>query len=291
MAKKRWGDRRDGRKLRDLDGLHVIMMHLMPKRTEAEVYLEYQVDVTELLKFIDAKNLAHPEYKTTMFHCLVAAGARTVKERPYLNRFICGRHLYERDEISLSFTAKRKFEDHAEESLMQIFANDDTTLDSITRRVVGDVTKMREETSASGLDNIINIFAKLPKPLLAAVFGTVRFLSSIGHVPKALTEGDTNHTSILFSNLGSIKCNCCYHHLNNYGTNSLMITVGVIHKEPKVMADGSIQVRDVMNLGCTADERIADGFYFARSLRLIDYLLNHPQLLDVPLKEEIEYEC
>jgi pyruvate/2-oxoglutarate dehydrogenase complex dihydrolipoamide acyltransferase (E2) component len=68
-----------------------------------------------------------------------------------------------------------------------------------------------------------------------------------------------------------------------------MITVGVIHKEPKVMEDGSIRVRDVMNLGFTADERIADGFYFARSLKLAEYILTNPSLLDIPLSEEIDY--
>ena len=56
------------------------------------------------------------------------------------------------------------------------------------------------------------------------------------------------------------------------------------------MEDGSIQVRDVLTLGFTADERIADGFYFARSLKLAAHLIAHPELLDIPLKEEISYE-
>ena len=58
----------------------------------------------------------------------------------------------------------------------------------------------------------------------------LQWLSAIGRLPDVLTDGDTNHTTVLLSNLGSIKCDCCYHHLNNYGTNSIMITVGVIHK-------------------------------------------------------------
>ena len=43
MGKRRFGDRRDGRLVRDVDGLHTIMMHIMPKRTEAEVYQLYTV--------------------------------------------------------------------------------------------------------------------------------------------------------------------------------------------------------------------------------------------------------
>lgn len=290
MAKRNFGDRKDGRRIRDIDGLHSIMMHLMPKRTESEVYMEFPLDITELLAFIDQRNLEHPEYKTTVFHCIVAALARVISMRPYLNRFICGRKLYERNEITLSFVAKRKFQDHAEESLMVLTARDDTCLSTVTRKIVGDVQELRQSKGSNDFDKIIDTIGHLPSPILHMIISLLQWLSAIGRLPDMLTEGDTNHTTVLLSNLGSIKCGSCYHHLNNYGTNSIMITVGVMHKEPRVMEDGSIQVRDMINLGFTADERIADGFYFARSLKLAAYLISHPELLDIPLKEDILYE-
>ena len=290
MGKRKFGDRRDGRRIRDLDGLHCIFMHLMPKRTESEVYMEFPIDVTALLSYIQEKNEQTPEYKTTMFHCIVTAMARVVSMRPYLNRFICGRKLYERDEISLSFVAKRKFQDHAEESLMVLTAKDDMNLSYVTRKIIGDVKEMRQSSTGNDFDAVINKVGRLPNPILHGFISLLQWLSAIGRLPKSLTVGDTNHTTILLSNLGSIQCGCCYHHLNNYGTNSIMITVGVIHKEPRVMPDGTIAVRDMVSLGLTADERIADGFYFARSLKLAEYLLQNPQLLDIPLKEAIPYD-
>ena len=48
--KKRRGDRRDAYWVRDLDGLHTIMPHLMDKRTDAEVYVNMPFDVTETLR-------------------------------------------------------------------------------------------------------------------------------------------------------------------------------------------------------------------------------------------------
>ena len=42
---KRWGDRPDACWIRDLDGLHAIMPHLMNKRTDAEVYVNMEFDV------------------------------------------------------------------------------------------------------------------------------------------------------------------------------------------------------------------------------------------------------
>ena len=144
MKGKKIGDRRDGRRIRDVDGLHVIIVHLMPRRTEAEVYLQYTVDVTELLKYIEAKNGPNAEYKTTLFHCFVTMVARIINERPYLNRFIQGGRIYERDEITVSFVAKRRFSDHSEESLMVYKPKGTDTLADVSRRIVGDVREMRQ---------------------------------------------------------------------------------------------------------------------------------------------------
>lgn len=173
---------------------------------------------------------------------------------------------------------------------MTLIATDDTDLDHVAYKIVGDVKEIRESRGSNDFDGIINAVGSLPGPFLHAFISLVQRLSASGHLPEVLTKGDINHTTVLLSNLGSIQCPCCYHHLNNYGTNSILITVGVLKKEPRVMPDGSTQVRDILTLGFTADERIADGFYFAKSLKLAEYILQHPQLLDVPLKEEIAYD-
>ena len=88
--KRRWGDRADARWVRDLDGLHVIMPHLMEKRTDAEVYVNMEFDVTDALRYIEEKNRNEEEYKATLFHCILMAIAKTVYLRPDLNRYISG---------------------------------------------------------------------------------------------------------------------------------------------------------------------------------------------------------
>ena len=118
----------------------------------------------------------------------------------------------------------------------------------------------------------------------------VRILDFFGKMPEAITSGDTNYASVLLSNIGSIKCEAPYHHLNNYGTNSIMITIGEIKKEQVPDKDGILVIRDVVDFGITLDERIADGFYFARSVRLLKYIIENPVLLEEPLREVVEYE-
>ena len=267
------------------------MMYLFPKRTDCEVYLHDTFDATELVKYLAEKNASHPDYRTTIFHCIVTIVARMIRERPKMNRFIQGWRMYERDEISLSFVAKRRFADGADESLMVLVPKDADTLDDVSRKIVGDVHEMRRsETSTGGIDALLDSLAKLPRLFLALFVRVVRWLDFWGVNPKALTEGDPNYTSVLLSNLGSIRCPAVYHHLNNYGTNSIMITVGTLHKEKVLMDDGSEQIRDVIDIGATLDERIADGFYFARSLRLVRHILANPALLYRPLNEASEFD-
>ena len=107
------------------------------------------------------------------------------------------------------------------------------------------------------------------------------FMDNHGISPKALTEGDTNYATILLSNLGSIKTNSVYHHLNEYGTNSVVITIGTIREEKGMKK---------IDITATLDERIADGFYFAKSIQLAEYIAKNPELLleDFQTKVEIE---
>ncbi|MCR5138364.1 MAG: 2-oxo acid dehydrogenase subunit E2 [Oscillospiraceae bacterium] len=289
--KKHWGDRRDGRWVRDVPGLQTIMAHILPNRTDCEVFMKDSFDITELLPYLEAKNALHPDYKTTVFHALIMSVARMVTERPKMNRFVQGRRMYERYEISLGFVAKRRFQDNAEEALMFFVPEADETLDSMSYKIAGEVQETRKsESSNGGIDSLIDSFAKIPRLLLMLILRIVRWLDFWGVNPKALTDGDPNYSSVFLSNLGSIQAPAVYHHLNNYGTNSIMVTIGTIHKEERIMPDGSKQIRDVVDIGATLDERIADGFYFARSLKLVKHIFAHPELLDRPLNEPSGYD-
>ena len=53
--------------------------------------------------------------------------------------------------------------------------------------------------------------------------------------------------------------------------------------------DGSYDMRDSVELGLTIDERLADGYYYSKSIRLLKKLLENPQLLETPLEEEVDY--
>lgn len=280
--------RRDGVRVKGLDGFHNILPYVMPKRTEAEVSMTEQFDVTDLVKYMKERN-EEEGTELKIFHAICTAVARTIYHRPKLNWFISGKRFYERKDITLSFVVKQKFRDDADESLMFLKVEPDMNLDSISKMILGDVEKVRREKS-NDLDRLMDFVGSLPRPVLELFFGSLRVLEYHGIMPKALTDGDPNYSSVLLANLGSIGADSCYHHLNNYGTCSFMITIGVLHKEQKLMYDGIWQERDVINCTFTLDERLSDGFYNAKSLRIAKYLLEHPESLAEEIRKPVPVE-
>lgn len=296
--KRKWGDRRDGVRVRDINGINVIMAGLYPNRTDCEVCLRDELDITELLKFIEKKNASGQPHETKLFHCIVAMLVRILNERRALNRFVRGCRIYERDEILISFIVKRMFNDKADETLLTYKAKANDNIDDVSRFILGEVDDIRVHTdkrtgkaskgAKKDVSSTINAVASLPRPLVMLITGMARFLDFFGKVPNFLTEGDPAYTTVLLANLGSIKCPAVYHHLNNYGTNSIVMTIGAMKKKTMENEDGSKEVRDILDIAVTADERIADGFYFAKSIKILHFLCAHPEILEKKFKEDVK---
>ena len=45
-----------------------------------------------------------------------------------------------------------------------------------------------------------------------------------------------------------------------------------------------------VRFGFTIDERIADGYYFSKSLKMLQLFLENPELLEKPLNEKLSDE-
>ena len=108
-------------------------------------------------------------------------------------------------------------------------------------------------------------------------------------MPTSISNEDPYYSTVFISNLGSIKATASYHHLTNWGTNSIFVIVGEMKLKQITDKDGNVSVKKIIPLGITIDERIADGFYFAKSFKIFRYLLENPELLDRPLQEEIDF--
>ena len=151
------------------------------------------------------------------------------------------------------------------------------------------VEKTRKENS-NELNNTLSLVTMWPRCIINIIMWIFRKLDYYGLVPKSISDTDPNYSTVLLSNLGSIKANCCYHHLNNYGTNSVVSTIGVIKEKNVLDKQGKVKTRKYVDISFTLDERIADGIYFAKSIRLLKYILENPKLLEDELSTKIEIE-
>lgn len=282
---KRFRDRKDGSMVR-ISGFDKFLYLLKPRRSEAEVYISKKIDVSDLVKYMEKKKKDNEEI--TYFHLFSTAVAKLVYNKPYLNRFIMGSNKYERNEVTLSFVAKTKFEDDAKELLKVIKIEDDDNVDTISKKIFGSVRKIRSN-EISHTDDFVNSLGKLPGMVMSIIVWFVKKLDRFDLLPKSLTENSIYHSSVLISNLGSIHCDGIYHNLTNFGTNSILLTIGEI-KEEACVIDGKIDKRYICDFGITLDERIADGVYFAKSLNLLEYILNNPSMLEDKASDKISID-
>lgn len=291
--KKKFGDRRDGKKVRDLDGMHNIMLELMPKRCDADVYSNVKIDVTNLKKYVEKYKKEHPESKITFFHAFAMAFGKVIYNKPLLNRFIINSTYYDRNEVVLAFVAKIAFEENSEEIMINIPIEKDDNIFTVRDKISSRVEKVRNNKTStddkrSGTNNIVDVVGHFPKFLRKAVVGILKSFDKHDLLPKDIMEDNLYYSTAILSNLGNLGIGSIYHHLTDFGTSSILATMGKIHKETIVDEKGKTKVIDVCDFGVNLDERIADGFYFAKSLLLLEYILKNPELLEGRADDKIE---
>ena len=286
---RRWGDRRDATFLRNEDSMHFIMGVVYPNRPDNEAYIAERIDLTNIKAYLEQKNYEGIDFKYTFFHVILTALLKTITLRPKLNRFYKNENYYQRHEITAGFTMKKKFDDHAEEGLAFIHGKPDSTLDTIHDEIRDQVTGYRGEKHNSTGD-AMDVLNKMPRFLSKFVVHVLMWLDKHGWVPQSLIANAANYASVFISNLGSIKLKSGYHHLSTWGTTSMFVIIGEKKWTPVYNEHGFVKMSETLDLGLTVDERIADGYYYSKSIRLLKYLLEHPEELEKPLSEEVQYE-
>ena len=290
MADKRLGDRRDATLLRNTDAMHFIMGIIYPHRADNEAYIAERVNLEPIKAYLAGKNVEGIPFKYTFFHVILTALVKTVTLRPKLNRFYANENYYQRNKVTAGFVIKKEFSDGSEEAVALLEAKPDATIDTIHQEIYQRVHATRNEQKKNTTDNSMYILNKLPRFLSKAVIRFIRWLDRHGWCPDVLIGDDPNYSSVFLSNLGSIKLRSGYHHLTNWGTCSLFCVIGEKKWTPLYDAHGLVEMRETVDLGLTVDERIADGYYYSKSIRLFKYLLEHPALLEQPMNTEVEYD-
>ncbi len=284
--KRKWGDRFDGTLIKKLDPMHVITPILYPNRCDNEAFFSAKIDITNLRAYVKKKNSEEELVKYSVFQVIVCAVMKLMTIRPKLNRFVANRLMYQRKELTASFVVKKMFSDEGAEALAIISAEPDDNIETIHRKISEQITSSRSDKVDKSSESM-DIVSRMPRRMTRLFCEIICFLDKIGHCPKGLIDTDPYYTSVVLTNLGSIGLPAGYHHLTNWGTTSVFVVIGEIKKHEVTLEDGTKEMHEMIDFGMTIDERLADGYYYAKSLRLLKYLLQKPELLERPLSEEV----
>ena len=272
--------RPDGTAIEGLSPLRRFMPALLPRRNEAAVYFEQVVQVGALQGWIDAYNAGRgvdaPEIK--LFTVIIAALARTLEQRPQLHRYVAGGRLWQREQVSVGYVVKKAMADDAGMTTVRVHLPTGATLAQVAEAMAA---MQRVGSGAAKLtsEHEMALVTKLPPSMVRALMALQRWLDGLGMLPAAMLRDDPLYASAMCTNLGSVGLDAPFHHLFEYGTTPLFLVIGRVHRAPVVDADDRVVAADVVRLCWSYDERVADGFYAARSLERFAALLADPAQL------------
>ena len=275
-----FGRRADGRLLKEIDPIIALTPYLMPMRCDAQVMSNYKLDYEKMARYIvDQGNKGH---KLTFMEIIFAAYVRTISELPEINRFVANKRLYARTQLTISFVVLKDTgdPDRIEENTVKCYFDPRDTIFDVSERVSAAIEQNRREEA----DNSTMKLAKLLlNPILAnTIVAFARLTDRYGILPKYILDASPFHTSMFFTQMASIGMPAVNHHIYNFGTTSLFVSMGSIQRETIVGPDGKVTRKRWLPVGFTADERICAGKEWAKLVERVMYYIAHLEELETP---------
>lgn len=268
--------RSDGQLLRGLSPERRIMPYLMPSRNESVVFHEQTYDIGKTRRWLRDFNRASPPQTATMFHLFLWACGQGLNLYPAMNRFVLGRRIYQRRGVQVSFAAKKEFSATAPlVTVKKPFEPNEPFAGAV--KDMNDRIGEGRTSDGRQVDKELRLALFLPGLILRFVLWALRGLDRLNLMPRKMIESDPMYASLFVANLGSVGLDNTFHHLYEYGTVSIFAVMGTQKKAVALSRDGSPEVREVLQIRWTLDERIIDGMYAGESMRLVQKIMEDPE--------------
>lgn len=275
--KRRFGDRKEGRRLRTIPAMNVIVPYLMQTRNDSMNMFEDVIDITNVEKYLDLK---HEEGYNDMalLHVILAAYVRIVSERPAINRFVAGQKIYARNNIECVMTVKKEMSLESPDTCIKVEFDPRDDIYNVYKKFRHTVTDAL--SNDTDFDNTTTVLTKLPGFILRGAMAIIRWLDFKGWLPKKLLNVSPFHGSMIITSMGSLGIPAIYHHLYNFGTLPIFISYGNIFTADAVKRDGTKERHHFITIKVVTDERICDGYYYASAFKKLKRYMLHPEILD-----------
>ena len=276
--------RKNARYLKSLSPYDQILGHIMPKRSDAQVFFNDEIDCSYLDDFIAAKKAEGIEI--TYLDIFAAATVRMYAKRPALNRFTIGGRVFANDKIYVCMALKKSLRENSGSTTIKIPFTGHETIFEVKEKFDEQIRLNKESETVNSTDKTAKLLTAVPNWLLSFAMGVIRRLDKHSMLPSKLIAASPFHGSVFITYLKSLGIPGIYHHIYDFGTIGQFIAVGKERKIPVVdEKTGEIRVGKMLNMMIVADERICDGLYYARSMRLLRKILENPAQLEQPLEK------
>lgn len=285
--KRRFGDRKDGRRVRTMSPMSYVIPYIMRTRNDAQNQIADTIDITEADKFL--REMRAKGYKSiSVLHVFIAAYIRAISMRPGINRFCSGQKIYHRNTIEINMAVKKEMSLDAPDTMIKVRFEPTDTITDVYEKFNAVVEKATAEGSNTDFDKTARWLTRLPGILFRGTVRLLEFLDYHGWLPQALLDVSPFHGSMIITSMGSLGIPPIYHHLYNFGNLTVFISYGLKYHKNVMNANGAVERRTMIDVKVVTDERICDGFYFASALKLIRKFVASPALLTTPPETVIE---
>ncbi len=275
--------RADGKRLKHIDPMYTIIPHIMPKRYDAMNMITVDLPYEPMQDYIKAKR--KEGIAISHMALFIAAYLRTCAKYPALNRFVVNKKVYARNEYAVAMVVLTPGTDGGETESKMYFKPTDTIFD-VNNKINEFVEANREAPENNSMEKFMKTLLSIPGLLRVGV-SVLKWMDKHGLLPKSIIDVSPFHASMVVSNLISIRTNHIYHHVYDFGTTGLLVTMGNLREVPKRKGEEIVFERS-MPLGIVMDERICSGYYFAQSIRYMKKFIKDPSLLETPPEEVVK---
>ncbi len=283
--RRRLGDRKDGRRVRGIHPMQFMIPFLMKVRSDAQNHFEDELDITNIENYLDKK---HKEGYTDMgfLHLFIAAYVRAISQRPAINRFVSGQHVFARPDVTAVMPVKKQMSIESPDTLIKIHF--DQRDNAVTVYEKFEAVLRDSISKENNFDKLAKRLMKIPRLILRFTVAFLRGLDYFGLLPKSLLEVSPFHGSVIITSMGSLGINAIYHHLYDFGNLPVYLSYGKKYTKTVFNDDGIAEKRHFITFRAVVDERICDGYYYASGFKIMKRYLLHPELLDATLTEYVE---
>lgn len=286
--KRRFGDRKDGRRIRSIDPMSQVAPFIMPNRVGAMNYIQDAVPMAVIEKYVHKKRAEGMPGFGAM-HVLVAAYIRMLSQKPGLNRFLSGLRIFARYNIEIIMAVKKELSIDAPETMIKFVFDPTATANDVYNQFTEKINAFKnEEEQDSAFDSVASLLGKLPRFILRGAVAFLKFLDHHGWLPKFLTDLSPFHGSLVITSMASLGIPPIFHHLYNFGNVPVFIAFSAIRRENVLEKDGTVSKVRYLDLNLTTDERICDGHYYSVGFHELKKYLKNPDLLDNPPEKVVE---